>query len=316
MTTAIEPLNSFVKVANSDTKDPGPQSFVMHLSQIIDAAEMAFGKSWICWELALIGATAGKFRPGRSSRFLDDDAPVLSRARKARLSTKDLGFWMDATAQTPQSRSLRMAVYTAALSLADPDILVKILPRIAIGWDDLEQHDIRKMVHTFQRIVSLSGAGRNLPRSISAEIVSKIKRVPASLLSVLYFRTEEEADPILIRRIERMYKNGEINHNHKSLIASVLADFKASSWDGNGTTLSEISRYFTETTTGPLVAVRGNPDQSLIVRHHEKILASPFSYPTRFVLAADDVASLGASWDLRPLREIALEEDWFKGLQY
>lgn len=317
MMPAIQPLDKLMKIAVQGTADKGPRPFSTRMSQLIEAAEATFGQSWLCWQLALIGATSARLPVGKSGGFLDADAKPLSRTRQAKLSSNDLDFWMDATSIVPESLSLRMAIYTAALSWADPNMLVRLLPQIAMGWGDLKRYDIRNMVLTLERLVQLSGTGRNASGRISKEALEESGDIPASLMCVLYFRTEESADQTLIPAIQRQYEDGSIADEHRSLVASVLTHYKVTNWDGQAPSLGEIAKYFSETTYGSLLGSgSSSPRRRRMGPQFHSILATPFSYPAGMVALADVASAASSTGKLRPLRDIALDEDWFSGLHY
>jgi hypothetical protein len=224
---------------------------------------------------------------------------------------------MDATAVIPQSVSLRIAIYAAALSWADPSVLVKILPRIALGWTDIHYYEVRNIVKMLEYVLPLSGAGRNAVKWIPKELIRKVDDdIPATLMCTLYFRTDDNADPAFIRRLERLYRNGLTDEGDRSLVASVIAHYKTANWNGRRSGLPEISKYFAETTRNSLVEL--NVPYSLRRQKVDlgKILTEPFMYPAGLLTMADMNAAETVTGRLRPLREIALEEDWFGGLQY
>jgi hypothetical protein len=315
MMECIRPLDSLMRVAMQQVSLGGSRAYLRQLSSIIEAAEATFGQSWMCWELALYGATAAGCPAGKRTGFQNSSAPMLSRARQARLAVLDKGYWMDVASSVPESKGLRKAGIAAALSWADPAVLMEVLPYFARRWDDLQQYDIRSIARVLDGLLIVTGSGPSKPKNISKEIILHLPDLPASLLSLLYYRTHHDADPALLRKIKHAYENGEVAENHRSLVASLLLHYNEVIWDGKRSVLSSIRKYFEETTYGSFSGL-SNENAYPHTRASETILAAPMSFPMSLVSMADQEVAEIVTGRLRPLRDIALEEDWFNGLQY
>jgi hypothetical protein len=210
-----------------------------------------------------------------------------------------------------------MAIYTAALAWAEPSVLARVLPQIGQGWEDLEQYEVQEIVSTFQALITVSGSGRNAPKDLQKEFTEKLGGLPASLMCALYFRTKPDADPALIRNIERLYNNTEVD-NHRSLVASVLCQYKTTTWNGSRPRLLEICKYYMESTTGNTLTTAGAPHHIPEMSNSDRrmILSAPFDYPASLLMIANVESTEVETKKVRPLREIALEEDWLDGLRY
>jgi hypothetical protein len=322
MLNAIYPLDRLLRIAASPSGS-NPRSFYSHMANIIDTAYDIFGDSWLCWKIALIVATVSACPTGRAAGFFDASAKFWERTRLAKLSSGDVAFWSDFTFQSFTGHGVRLAAYSAAFSWADPEILINILPNLARDWEGLEQFDVRVIARLMQTLIGFSGIGRNAPRPISKEIIGRLPDLPASMLCMLYFRKEEGADSVLMRRIAKMCSEETQFEDmpHGSLVASMLMSYSIKSWYRQSwrSRLDDISRYYRGTVHGSLAESHptgGYDDYSLAVRTEisREILSRPADYPDLLIASADGQASDTVSRKLRPLREIAIEEDWFAGL--
>ena len=326
MSDTAKDLERLLEAARLEYSPGNSRSFLGALSGVITIAQEIFGESWLCWSLALLGATVSGCPVNGATGFFDRSRSLLSRARKAKLSANDLDFWNESASKTTESLGTAMAIYTAAFSWADPSVLVSIMPKMADGWMKLTQYQIRDIRAMIQPLSEVAGVGRNAVKNISKSVIRKIPDVPASMLSMLYFRTEEQADPFLIGTIRRKFEEGdpeELVNGHQSLTASVLLHYSVMSWKSSGPwkrQLNDISRFYNSVTHGSLIHV--DPyiseyiPESNIARTANAILAEPFEYPGRFVAMADAAASSRVAQELQPLREIAIQENWFAGLPF
>jgi hypothetical protein len=323
MRETVRPLDDLAKLGNSFGDDHNV-NFKECAARAIQAIEDVFGECWVGWQIALVAGTTPRYSPKIRANLADSDASALVRARTAKLSGNDLVFWMEATSEYPESSPLRLAIWCALLAWADPQVLKATLPPMGNAWERLEPHQIRNISSVISSLTRLSGSGRNAPRPISLRMLRSMPKLPSSMLCVLYWRTTQEADPLLAKKIRSSFSAPEDLRTspHGSLVANFLTGYLLASPYGKPSWrrwLADISAFHNSNSHGNLwelteqrAVLKFNSD--ILSRMAHIVLESPDDYPALILNVADTHLSAFVSGKLKPLRQIASEGEWFPGL--
>ena len=325
MLDTVRPIDDLVKMGSLLGDGHGMSAFIEDISKAIQGVDDLFGESWLGWRIALIGGTTPGYSPKSRTNLIDSDASPLLRARTAKLSSSDLAFWEEAARAYPLASPLSLAIWSALLAWADPEVLRAILPLTCDAWERLEPHEVRAIAGTISSLIRLAGNGRNAPKRIDVQTLRSMPNLPSSMLCLLYSRTESKADPLLIKKIRSSFHTFEDlqQASHGSLVAGFLTGYYLE-FPGGKTAwrkwLADISASYRHTFHGSLWSRSsyGNFSRRFglsIMREMADIaLAAPNDYPGLALDVADTNLSAIITGQLRPLRQIASDNEWFPGL--
>lgn len=323
MKELVRPLDNLAKIGNDLGKDP-KASFLEHATIAIRAVEEVFGECWLGWQIALIAGTTPRFSPKTRASLADSDASILVRARAAKLTASDLGFWAETVSAYSESPSLRLAIWSALLAWADPEVLKFVLPQMGDFWEQLKQYEVRNISNVVSWLMRLAGSGRNAPKPITAPMLRSMPKVPSSLFCVLYWRIANESESLLIKKVRSGFSSPDDLRMipHGSLVASFLVGYLLNispmkpSWRK---WLADVSAFYKVNSHGNLWEINerrplARPGSLSWLQAAPNVLESPGNYPAAILDAADTWLSATTSQKLIPLRQIASEGDWFPGL--
>jgi hypothetical protein len=311
-------LLNVAALARSDSAD----DLARVMRPIIDKGVEVLGQCWAVWRLALIAATSPRLSARRSISFGDETVSPLDRARRARLAGADVDFWSDVVTKAKGNREERLAACTSFFSWAHPDVFSVVLPKLAEWWHDLMSYDLRQIVDTIEFVTSVSGVGRSAPRPISLAALASLPDIPASMFSVLYSRTTDDADDLLLKRVRSAYDQdpaAALRSQHGSVVSELLVydamrrrPIEASLDDvaifySHITEPTILSRCFRHLGLDPFASYRSERSLDLA----RKILASPCDYPLSLIVQAQSRLASYSARQIPPLSRVASNAHWF-----
>ena len=318
----VEALRGILPPAEHNDGVAGVSPLAQSLAMLSEKARAVFGESWAAWRAALICGTIPRQSTKKSVSFFDTGSLLSERARRARLSSRDLAFWQSAIAEVDRSFGARMALCAALFSWADPDILQRVLPLLYGIWNDFTSYDMYNLYFFINSMASVSGVGQSAPKRLRGDIFDSMPDIPASMCSLLVMRCEDSAQPAILDNMYRQLPDMMTSqHAHSGLVADVLLGKLFERFDRNTDPRSFLhkvkfvygasirTRSFTRVYRGLFGITRKT--QAEIAR---SVLSAPREFPQALVINADLVAGIRVGNNVRPLAAIANEQKWLPGL--
>jgi hypothetical protein len=319
----IEPVDELVVRAAALETSPGARDIRVAFSALIDDVRSVFGESWVAWRLGLIGGTIPGWSVTKSISLHDSTVNPLLRARKARLSGDDLGYWVEAASIFPRTRELRLAICVALLSWASPRALTKALPVVAAWWHELDASDVQTVMRNARVLSYMSGVGRSGPRQITKKAILAMPELPLSMSYALLIRADREANTLIGERVEKLATENPqcLAGEHGGIGATLVLASAIDRWNGQRNWRARMdwietvySAVMSEGFATPESSGWGSYPASSEIAIARKILSAPDDYPTSLLRLADAAASSDVATRLRPLQEVAIDGRWFPGL--
>jgi len=317
-----ERLSQLLATVSTISSFQQPRDLARAMERIVDEIHDMFGGTWLSWCIALIAGTIPwKIKAPSDLKFSDSSVGIATRCRRAKLAGNNADFWCEATEAAVNGHIPLMGTTAAMLAWATPSVLAGTLPTIGPYLDNLERYELRFLYECIEMLGSMSGAGRGGPVKLSNDGLDELLDMSPSTLVLLEARAGDEATPILIERLKARCGDDAsiLTGRHGSLLSSLLLVDAVEKWKENRTPelLDEVKRFRSMTVHGVLRRPSGY-GMSSPARWSPSIwsdiLSSPFDYPAVLVHSADSAASHFMVRKLRPLQEVARNEQWFPDL--
>jgi len=317
-----ERLSRLLQTVSSLCSFKEPRDLARSMERTVEEIHGVLGETWLSWRIALIAGTVPwKVKASSNLSFTDSSVGIVSRCRRAKLAGNNVDFWCEAAETAANGHIPLMGTTAAMLAWAAPSVLTSTLPMIAPYLDNLERYELRFLYQCIEMLGSMSGAGRSAPVKLSNDGLDQLLDMSPSTLALLEARAGNETSSVFIKHLKARCEDDAsfLTGRHGSLLSSLLLVDAVEKWKESRSPehLDEVKRFYSTTVHGVLERPSAYGMFSLTgwsPSVWSDILSSPFDYPALLVHSADLAASHFLVKKLRPLREIARNEQWFPDL--